>query len=254
MLQAPQYPKTITGDSAIQAAPASSTRRSSPGRSFRVDDPTFAMVHDLRNPLSAISGCAELLCTRTLDGEQTRRVATTVWRASLQMRSILGEFVSRARGHESPPVNNLGAVLSASCELAGVDQRTDIDLMIDVSPEIDLPMDRAGMERVFLNLIVNALEAMPCGGSIYIAASVTANQVRITVEDTGPGIPTLIRHRLFEPFVTAGKPDGLGLGLAISHDTVRRHGGDLYVESARGARFVVCLPRVDKAIGHREQR
>jgi signal transduction histidine kinase len=140
MLPVPQHPKTTAADSVIQALPASSSRRSLPRRYFRVDDPTFAMVHDLRNPLSAISGCAELLSAGTLDGDQTRRVATTVWQASLKMKSIIGKFVSMARGHEFPAVNNLSAVLSASCELAGVDQRTDIDVTIDVCPEIDLPI------------------------------------------------------------------------------------------------------------------
>lgn len=254
MLQAPQYLNTTAADSAIQAAPARGSRRSFPRSSSRLDDPTLAMVHDLRNPLAAISGCAEILSAGTLDGETTRRVAANVWRASQQMKHILDEFVSKARGDESPAVNNLRAVVSVSCDRAGVDQRSDIDVVIDVCPEIDLPMERAAMERVFQNLIVNALQAMPHGGSIYIAASLTADQVRITVEDTGPGIPALIRYRLFEPFVTAGKPDGLGLGLAISHDTVRRHGGDLYVEPERGARFVMCLPRFDTAIGHKEQK
>jgi signal transduction histidine kinase len=201
------------------------------------------MVHDLRNPLAAISGCAELLAAGKLDGEQTRRLAANVWRASQQMKRILGGFVSTVKGHdELPAVHNLFAVLSASCEAAGVDRRTDIDLTIDVSPEIDLPMDRLRMERVFLNLIVNALEAMPCGGAIHIAASAMAHQVRIAVEDTGPGIPPTIRERLFEAFATAGKPDGVGLGLAIARETVRQHGGDLFVESAGGARFVVSLP------------
>ena len=62
------------------------------------------------------------------------------------------------------------------------------------------------------------------------------------VEDTGPGIPRAIRNRLFEPFVTAGKDHGLGLGLALSRQTLLDHGGDLWIEPARGARFVMSLP------------
>ncbi len=255
MLQLVQYSaETKTADSAIGPTPAPRRRRSLPG-SFKLDDPTVAMVHDLRNPLAAISGCAELLSGGTLDAEQTRRVAANVWRASQQMKGILGGFVSAAKGHDEPPaVNSLCAVVSASCEAAGVDQRADIDLTIDVSQEIDLPMDRVGMERVFLNLVVNALEALPRGGAIYIAASVMAKEVRVTVEDTGPGIPPMIRDRIFEPFATAGKPDGVGLGLAISRQTVRRQGGDLWLESAAGARFVVSLPRFGTSIGQKEHK
>src|SRR5580700_10276010 len=64
----------------------------------------------------------------------------------------------------------------------------------------------------------------------------------IAVEDTGPGIPAGIRDRLFEPFVTAGKSHGLGLGLALSRETVLDQGGDMWTEPAAGARFVVRLP------------
>jgi signal transduction histidine kinase len=66
--------------------------------------------------------------------------------------------------------------------------------------------------------------------------------VLIEVEDTGPGIPRGIRDRLFEPFVTEGKQDGLGLGLALSRLTLLNHGGDIWTEPARGARFVIRLP------------
>jgi signal transduction histidine kinase len=62
------------------------------------------------------------------------------------------------------------------------------------------------------------------------------------MEDTGPGIPDEIRDRLFEPFVTAGKQDGLGLGLALSRQAVLDHGGDIWTEPASGARFVIRLP------------
>jgi signal transduction histidine kinase len=107
---------------------------------------------------------------------------------------------------------------------------------------IEIPLLRSRMERVFLNLITNALEAMPKGGKIYIGARQTDNSVLIEVEDTGPGIPCGIRNRLFEPFVTAGKDHGLGLGLALSRQTVLDHGGDMWTEPASGARFVVRLP------------
>ena len=66
--------------------------------------------------------------------------------------------------------------------------------------------------------------------------------VLVEIEDTGPGIPHKIRDRLFEPFVTAGKRDGLGLGLAISRQSVLNHGGDIWTEPASGARFVIRLP------------
>jgi signal transduction histidine kinase len=95
---------------------------------------------------------------------------------------------------------------------------------------------------VFFNLITNALEAMSHGGKIRIGARKAGKYVLIDVEDTGPGIPYGIRDRLFEPFVTAGKDHGLGLGLALSRQTLLNHGGDMWIEPADGARFVMCLP------------
>jgi K+-sensing histidine kinase KdpD len=86
------------------------------------------------------------------------------------------------------------------------------------------------------------LEARPSGGQIHIRAKTAGDYVLVEIEDTGPGIPPGIRDRLFEPFVTVGKRDGLGLGLTLARQTVLDHGGDMWAESAAGARFVTRLP------------
>ena len=95
-----------------------------------------------------------------------------------------------------------------------------------------------------MNLIANSLEAMPGGGEVRISASFDNGAALVHVEDTGPGIAPEIRSKLFQPFVTAGKRNGLGLGLALTRQTVLEHGGDMWVESepGRGARFSFRLP------------
>ena len=100
------------------------------------------------------------------------------------------------------------------------------------------------MERAFANLIGNALEAMSGGGEVRITAELQDGSAVVHVEDTGPGIAQEIRAQLFQPFVSAGKRNGLGLGLALSRQTVLDHGGDMWVQSApgRGARFSFRLP------------
>src|SRR5581483_2066820 len=109
------------------------------------------------------------------------------------------------------------------------------------------------MERAFVNLVGNAVEAMPEGGEVRIMASVDDGSVLVEVQDSGPGIAPEIRSQLFQPFVSAGKRNGLGLGLALSRQTVLEHGGDMWVESVagRGARFSFRLPgaQVVKAQG-----
>jgi len=204
----------------------------------------FSIVHDLRNPLSAICGSAELLVTANLDPEQTRRVAANIRRAGEQMKNLLTSIVSVAKGRTDDIQScKLNEILSAACDAAGIARRDDINVIINASEEIELWMDQLRMERVFLNLITNAIEAIPSAGTICITASEADNRIQVIVEDTGPGIPAEIRCRLFEPFATAGKKDGLGLGLAFSRQAVRDHGGDLWAEPSRGARFVMWLPK-----------
>jgi signal transduction histidine kinase len=125
--------------------------------------------------------------------------------------------------------------------------KQSVEILNDMPGGIELTLDRSRMERVFLNLIANAVEAMPNGGKVRISGRKADHCMLIAVEDTGPGIPAGIRDRLFEPFVTAGKSHGLGLGLALSRQTVLDHGGDMWTEPAVGARFVVRLPLPAKA-------
>lgn len=104
-------------------------------------------------------------------------------------------------------------------------------------------LDRRRIHRVLVNLLVNALEVMPHGGSIHISAISDQNSVLIRVRDSGPGIAPEIKDRLFQPFATAGKAHGVGLGLAFSRQAVLDHGGDMWAESSpQGACFAVRLP------------
>jgi signal transduction histidine kinase len=96
-------------------------------------------------------------------------------------------------------------------------------------------------------LFVNALDVMPSGGKIRISAIPQHSSVLIKVRDTGPGIDPEIRDRLFQPFTTAGKSDGLGLGLAFSRQAVLDHGGQMWVEAGgQGACFALYLPNTGK--------
>ena len=126
-----------------------------------------------------------------------------------------------------------------------------VALANNVPDNLDLSLDRSRIERVFVNLINNALEAMPNGGAIEIGAQSDKGSVVVEVEDSGPGIAAEIAGRLFQPFASLGKKNGLGLGLALSRQTVLDHGGDMWVDSrpGHGARFFVRLPLRSEAPG-----
>jgi len=99
---------------------------------------------------------------------------------------------------------------AASQSLASTALSNHVSVSIDVAENIGISIERSPMERVFENLIANAIEAMPDGGSIRIMAERNDSAVVVTVEDTGPGIPAVLAPHLFQPFATAGKKTGMG--------------------------------------------
>jgi signal transduction histidine kinase len=136
-------------------------------------------------------------------------------------------------------------VIRAACDAwSEIAEARGVAIRVDVPEDIELPLERSRVERVFVNLMSNAIEAMPRGGELSIAARREDGSVRIDVEDSGPGVPPEIADRLFQPFVSARKKNGLGLGLALSRQTVLDHGGDLWLDSRPGesARFSLRFP------------
>jgi signal transduction histidine kinase len=203
-----------------------------------------SIVHDLRNPLAAIYGGAEMLVDLELSNAQVKRLGANIYRASRRIQELLQDLVNVSRGKVSPPeICRVSEVVEAAVQSSSAAAEAQgVQILTAVPGDIELPLERARMERVFFNLIANALEAMPKGGQIKIFGCQKDDSVLLRVEDNGPGIPEEIRARLFEPFVTAGKKNGLGLGLALSRQTIVDHGGDMWVEAGPGARFVIRLP------------
>ncbi len=204
-----------------------------------------SIVHDLRNPLASIYGGAEMMMDGHLSEAQMHRVATNVYRSSHAINELLQELVDVSRGRtRTPEMCRLSEVIAAASDTqAAPAEQRGVKIESDVDPSIELPLERTRIERVFLNLIGNALEAMPNGGSVEIRAERTGDSVLVKVDDTGPGIPPSVRKELFQPFVSDGK-NGMGLGLALSRQTLLDHGGDLWAEDTEssGARFRLRLP------------
>ncbi len=202
-----------------------------------------SMVHDLRSPLGAVFAGAEMLMQLDHAPAQVKRLAANIYRAAGRMRELLADLAHASRANKSTfELWDIREVIRTASEAAlPIGEEQTIQILNDVPSGINIPLERSRIECVFFNLITNALEAMPHGGLIRIGAKSADDDVLIDVEDTGPGIPAAIRGRLFEPFVTLGKSHGLGLGLALSRQTLLDHGGDLWLEPAAGARFVMRL-------------
>jgi signal transduction histidine kinase len=204
-----------------------------------------SIVHDLRNPLAAIYAGAEMLVDSNLPEEQTRRLAKNIYRASRGIQDMLQELLDVVRGKSSASeMCSLREVIAAAWDsVAPVADNRKVELLAEVPDGLECPMERARMERVFSNLFENAIEAMRSGGRISIGSEANGENILVRVEDSGPGINPALRGRLFQPFVTAGKKNGLGLGLALSRQTLLDHGGDLWLDAnGPGARFYLRLP------------
>ena len=203
-----------------------------------------SIVHDLRNPLTTVYAAAETLLDLDPGPPQVKRLATNIYCAAGRMRELLADLNRVALGNTiTAEMCDVREIITAASDAASAAaENRSVQILLEVPEGIELPLIRPRMQSVFFNLITNALEAMLAGGRLRIAAREASDCVLIEMEDTGPGIPRGIRDRLFEPFVTAGKQNGLGLGLALARQTVLSHGGDIWVEHSGGARFVIRLP------------
>jgi signal transduction histidine kinase len=187
-------------------------------------------VHDLRNPLAAIYAGAEMLVDGNLPEEQTRRLARNIYRASRGIQDMLQQLLDVSRGRSGGgEMCSLSEVIAAAWAslLPGSDTR-GIELITDVPAGLECPMERARMERVFSNLFENAIEAMRSVGRISVSSAIEGESVVVRVDDTGPGISPALR---------------LGLGLALSRQTLLDHGGDMWADAdGPGGRFRLRLP------------
>jgi signal transduction histidine kinase len=205
-----------------------------------------SIVHDLRNPLAAIYAGAEMLFDTHLPAPQVRRLATNIYRASRGIQEMLQQLLNVSRGSSgTAEMCSVRDVVTAAWSAVETEaEAQNVRLIAQVPDTLECPMERARMERVFRNLLENAVEVMASGGTVSIDAHADDSTVLIAVKDSGPGIRPEVRGRLFQPFVTFGKKNGLGLGLALARQTLLDHGGDIWVNgTGPGAEFHLRLPK-----------
>lgn len=204
------------------------------------------LAHEIRNPLASIEGAAAIL--ERENGNEERRIEflDIIQKESRRLDGLLTRFLKFAK----PPEPNLrtvevGELLDAVTSLA---QRTipggRLEILEDVQPGLSaLLCDLDQMKQVLLNLVINAVQAMPEGGRVRLAMRQDENRVTIDVEDEGSGVSQENIERVFDPFFTT-KASGTGLGLPVADQIVRQHAGTLTIlrNTSRGATFRISLP------------
>jgi two-component system NtrC family sensor kinase len=205
-----------------------------------------AIAHEINNPLYAARNALYLLEDEPADQRASSNYLSI---ARDQLTRIAGiiqrmrDFYRPARGELAPA--SLNQLVEDTLALAALNTR-HVAIEIIFTPDHTLPnvlCNADQLRQVFLNLVLNAIEAMPDGGTLTVRTIAGPTVALVEIEDTGIGIPNDIRSHLFEPFFT-NKPNGTGLGLSISAHIVTQHGGQIEVESTEGVGsiFRIALP------------
>ncbi len=187
------------------------------------------VAHEFRNPIAAMRLRAE----NALAGDPARRGAAleTILAQIARLDRLIGELLAMTQRRAPQPEQ---IDLPALLEAAAADHRDDTVALTVTAAPVAMRLDPALLRRALDALLENARRHAGPGGRIALAAQRTAAGVRITVADSGPGIPPDLRAALFEPFVT-GRAEGTGLGLAIARELVEAQGGRLWLEAPGGA-------------------
>ena len=204
------------------------------------------MAHEIRNPLGSIKGAAEILRDDYAPDAPKQEFIQILLKETDRLNYIVQEFLSFAKPKQpelrQTDVNEvLESVLTLTAQQM---KKSGVKMEKRLEPSIGKRnLDADLLKQAFLNLILNAIQAMDKGGVLTIESVLSGGAIEVSISDTGAGISDENRKKLFSPFFTTRK-DGTGLGLAITHRIIENHRGriDVASEPGKGTRFLVRIP------------
>ncbi len=215
------------------------------------------VAHDFNNTLAGILGRAQLIL-RTNDPEKIQRGLNIIIKTAedgAKTVKRIQDFARQRRDHDFEPVS-IDQILFDVSEITrprwkdrAEASNVQISLDLQIRSKAKVMGDESELREVLVNMVFNAVDAMPEGGNLTLAAEDVDGSVVISVGDTGTGMPPEVKSRIFDPFFTTKGKAGMGLGLAVSFGIIRRHEGSVEVESevGMGTRFKISLPKAEVA-------
>lgn len=212
------------------------------------------VVHDFNNCLTILQGCSDLLLAGTLEPRASRELLEAMHTAAYDASAVVGRlkhFYKPNSGESAVRVMDLAELLETASKMsevrwkeqAAMENRT-ITLQSALEAGILVECNASEIREAIMNLIFNAVDAMPDGGILSIGCSLQSNKAVIELGDTGAGMTEEVRSHCLEPFYSTKGDKGTGLGLAMVHGIIRRHGGEMEIESelGNGTTFRISLP------------
>ena len=202
------------------------------------------LAHEVRNPLAGVKGALEIISSRATEGSPEAEFAALASREIARLDELISEFLTYARPHDPERRDiDIFDVLERVVSLISRDaERHGVVIVINRTPVPSVSIDSEQMAQVFVNIVLNAVQATPPGGQVHITAKATPPMLMIDVRDQGPGIRPEHLTKVFEPFFST-KKTGTGLGLSISQRIVQSHHGTIeIIEPGRGTVVRVQLP------------
>ena len=204
------------------------------------------IAHEIRNPLTVIQGYIQLIASKCQKHCNTEESFILLLDELRRANTIISDFLRFSRPDKpKQQVLQLNEIIEASASLLYSESlRTGVQLTLKLASNLPkLSVDRDQMLQVFLNLLTNAIQAMPSGGMLSVLTTHNEHHVIIKIADTGFGMSKEILERIFSPFYTT-KENGTGLGLAITRNIIMAHSGTIEVTSTlqEGTTIAITLP------------